>query len=259
MPDDGAERYGSDAHDRLLARIDALLRESEKRTLQALRSTAAATERSGRTEANRVFAQVEALLWLRDALRLEHPLPPTRGWAASPDLLLEVVRYIEEHRPGIVVELGSGVSSIVIAASLRRWGPGRLVSIDHDETYATRTRLELSRQGLSSTAVVLQAPLGDVIIQGQAWPWYELEENAVPNGIALLFVDGPPGPTGRLARYPALPVLFDRLGGSAAVILDDGARPDEREVVDRWQREFPAFEAVELPVEKGAWLLTRVP
>ena len=58
----------------------------------------------------RLFAQVEAMGWLQQQLGLQHPLPPTRGWAASPDLLVELVRLIDETRPEHVLELGSGVS-----------------------------------------------------------------------------------------------------------------------------------------------------
>ena len=40
--------------------------------------------------------------------------------------------------------------------------------------------------------------------------------------------------TGPIARYPAVPVLLDRLSSTAAVVLDDMVRQDEQEVVRRW-------------------------
>jgi hypothetical protein len=57
--------------------------------------------------------------------------------------------------------------------------------------------------------------------------------------IELLVVDGPPAyAQGHgLARYPALPVLHDRLAPSATIILDDAERPGEREIIRRWQLE----------------------
>ena len=60
------------------------------------------------------------------------------------------------------------------------------------------------------------------------------------DGIDLVFVDGPPGTTGPLARYPALPVLRDRCAPGARFILDDAARPDERTIINRWTREHGA-------------------
>ncbi len=243
--------------DKVIAKVDALVRASEQRILQAIKVTIEASARAERQRLNMMFAQVEALISLRDALRLEHPLPPTRGWAASPDLLLLIVRHIEATKPRLVVELGSGVSTIVIAASLRRSGSGRSVSLEHDPDHAARTRTELDRQGLSSLADVVHAPLRDLSVGEGTWRWYGAPRDAIPQCIDLVFVDGPPGTTGPLARYPALPVLFDRLAPGASIILDDGARPDEREIVARWQSEYPGFDGRELPLEKGAWVLTR--
>jgi hypothetical protein len=57
--------------------------------------------------------------------------------------------------------------------------------------------------------------------------------------IDLLLVDGPPAYAAghALARYPALPVLGDRLASGATVVLDDAERPGEQEVLRRWERE----------------------
>jgi hypothetical protein len=43
-------------------------------------------------------------------------------------------------------------------------------------------------------------------------------------GVDLLFVDGPVGDTSPQARYPALPVLADRLTDDTLVLLDDSNR-----------------------------------
>lgn len=257
VSNDTEGRSPNDELDALLARVEALVRASEARILEAVRLAAAAGEDSTGNRLDAIFAQVEALLSLRDILPFEHPLPPTRRWASSPDLLVSIVRHMESSKPSLVVELGSGVSTVVIAASLRRSGSGHVLSLEHDERFGARTRAELARQGLSALATVIDAPLGDVTVRGELFRWYTLPPDAVPPGIGLVFVDGPPGVTGPLARYPALPVLFDRLAPGAAIILDDGARPDEREIVARWQREFAGFDTEYLPLEKGAWVLSR--
>ena len=58
--------------------------------------------------------------------------------------------------------------------------------------------------------------------------------------IDLLVVDGPPAfAAGHgMSRYPALPVLRERLASGATVVLDDIERPGEQEVVERREREF---------------------
>jgi predicted O-methyltransferase YrrM len=223
------------------------LERTAKAAQKRLREHVTATER-------RLFAQVEAMGWLQQQLGLRHPLPPTRGWAASPDLLVELVRLIDETRPERVLELGSGVSTVVMAARLRSTGRGTLTALEHDPSYAAGTRRELELQGLDDVATVLEAPLTRVRVGETEWTWYDLPEGLSP-GVGLLLVDGPPGTTGSLARYPALPLLAGRLAPGAILVLDDAARPDEQEIVKRWQAERPDLEVRSLTSESGAALL----
>src|SRR5262245_39338462 len=67
------------------------------------------------------------------------PLPRPGGWAVSADLLAELSRRIIAERPRLVVELGSGLSTIVTGLMLRPFQDARLVSIEHDTEYAQRT------------------------------------------------------------------------------------------------------------------------
>lgn len=55
----------------------------------------------------------------------------------------------------------------------------------------------------------------------------------------MLIVDGPPGRVNKDARYPALPLLHERLNPGAHVFLDDATRPDERRILTQWLAEFP--------------------
>src|SRR5579864_4662100 len=87
------------------------------------------------------------------------PLPPPGGWAASTDLLGELMRLIMLRPTRLVVELGSGLSTLVIAAALRANGSGRLISIDADPDYAASTRAQLQRHGLGEWAEVRGATL----------------------------------------------------------------------------------------------------
>src|SRR3712207_7775099 len=52
-------------------------------------------------------------------------------------------------------------------------------------------------------------------------PWYSTSALADVDEINLLLVDGPPGNTSKLARYPAVPALRDKLGPGATVMLDE--------------------------------------
>jgi len=100
-------------------------------------------------------------------------------------------------------------------------------------------RRQLERDGLSALARVVEAPLRPHPLALDSAPWYD--EAALgelpPDGIELLLVDGPPGYGEGMARsrYPALPVLADRLASGALVVLDDAGREGEGQILDRWE------------------------
>lgn len=201
-------------------------------------------------EGQNTFQQLEALQALYVELRLQAGLPATRGWAGSPDFLLELATYIRRAKPKIVVECSSGVSTIVIARCLQLIGTGHVFSLEHDPQFAERTRHNLQRHNLIAWATVLDSPLVVHRISDSTWPWYAL--NGIPEGpIDLLVIDGPPFSVGPLARYPAGPLLFGRLAEPAAVFLDDAGREDEQRAMKRWSREFPRLEWSRVRAEKG--------
>ncbi|WP_208596217.1 hypothetical protein [Vreelandella aquamarina] len=71
------------------------------------------------TVQNRLYAQLESLSWLQRRLTIKGQLPPLRGWATSPDVLLRLHAHIMATRPQVIVEFGSGASTLVIADALR--------------------------------------------------------------------------------------------------------------------------------------------
>ena len=231
---------------RLEARILASVATSQARILDA-----------SNRRLNDALLQVESLVWLESTLGLTVPLPPTRGWAASPDILVELVRLIAMRQPRVVCEVGSGVSTIVMAAALRRFGSGSLTAIEHDGGFAKLTRSYIEAENLSGIAEVIVAPLGSVELDSTAWPWYQVPLQAIPKSIDLLFIDGPPAATGRLARYPAMPILGPALTAEATVVMDDTHREDERDIAARWLAEDETLSGREVDTEKGAWIFTK--
>ena len=167
------------------------------------------------------------------------------------------MRAIAARRPQCVVELGSGLSTLVIAAALRSNGAGRLLSIDADEGYAAQTRDELLRQGLGEWVELRFAALTEMKCEGIARPWYDTRVLADLSQVELLLIDGPPTALRADIRYPALPFFWGRLAPGAIVLLDDAARPAERAMAAAWQRQFPDATYEYLHLEKGALRITR--
>lgn len=208
-------------------------------------------------ESGSLFNQIQAYHALVELIQPRRPLPPLRGWAASPDFLLHVASHALAEHPQTIVECSSGASTLVLARCCELNGSGRVFSLEHDPHFARQTRERLREQGLESWATVVDAPLKPAMNR-DAGPWYSTD--ALPSlgtGIDLLVIDGPPGDSAPLARYPALPSLYPRLSNHCAIFLDDAARKDEVEIVRRWLADFPAFNATQLQAEKGCVRLLR--
>lgn len=161
------------------------------------------------------------------------------GWAISACFLDRLIREIEIRKPNLVVECGSGTSTIVIAACLKQLGKGRIVSLDHEEKYANITRNLLNVEGLEDCAQVITAPLEKMEINNQSWHWYAFDPAIYfESNIDILSVDGPPGYINPLSRYPALPKLAEYLSNNCLIMLDDGNRTDEMQIANRWTNDF---------------------
>ena len=50
----------------------------------------------------------------------------------------------------------------------------------------------------------------------------------------MLVIDGPPGFIQKHSRFPALPLLFDKMADQSIIFMDDAAREDEKEIVSMW-------------------------
>ncbi|WP_116247914.1 O-methyltransferase [Nocardiopsis sp. FIRDI 009] len=212
------------------------------------------------------YEQQVAWTELRETLDTAAFMPPLRGWAASPDVLRVLVRHIDRLRPDLVVEFGSGASSVWLGYALRRAGGGRLVAIEHDARYAELSRDLVTAHGLDDMIEIRHAPLTEIAPQEStvgdetvltADRWYDASVLADLEGIGLVFVDGPPQATGRQARYPAVPTVLPHCTEDAVIVLDDADRPDEQAIGDRWLAEHPELQRVEEYTEKGAHVFSR--
>jgi predicted O-methyltransferase YrrM len=240
----------------LAGRIGHLAAESTRTLETARRAETGIWE--VKKEIRQTFRQLEALQNLSAVLPAGEVLPATRGWAASPDLLVVLVDLVITERPSLVVECGSGASTLWLALAMRRFGiDGRIIALDHDPVFASKTRDLLARHDVRDLAEVRDAPLESFSLDGQSYSWYARRAWEDLTGIDLLFVDGPPATTGHQARYPALPLLIGSLSPAATAVLDDLVVPDMQKVLRLWLDVYPDFGSEILPLEKQAAVLRR--
>jgi predicted O-methyltransferase YrrM len=189
-----------------------------------------------------------------------YPLPFGGGWALTADAAAVLVREIALNSPNTIVELGSGVSTVLIGRMLKQAGRGRLISLDHDPHWAEQTRKHVRASGLEDFVQVLDAPLGKQRFGDREYDWYQVPEQLRRAGeIDMLVVDGPPqrlDPSGT-PRYPALPAFQAQLSPQALIFIDDAKRPQEQAMVERWLEEYPDYEHRMYETVPGTCLLRR--
>lgn len=174
---------------------------------------------------NRLYAQLESLSWLERALKLRFSLPPLRGWAASPDVLLGLHEHVRLTRAYLSREhLDAWVD--LRLAPLQPW--------DHEH---------LGHEAKKPNDPPVR--------------WYDLTMLYGLEDINLLFVDGPPGSTCSHARYPAMPALAKSLAGGAQVWMDDTVRAEEKAICEAWVAAY-SFKVEYHSLEKGLGVLSSI-
>jgi hypothetical protein len=153
------------------------------------------------------------------------------GWD-NPVWSAEAIYLCECHAsalksPGPILECGSGLSTIVLAAAAHAQHH-TLISLEHHQSWQQRVSNELRRLQLSNATVVF-APLRSY----GAFDWYDTGAVCIPNDIGLVVCDGPPGKT-RGGRYGMLPLMGDYLHRPCVILLDDYGRNEEKDIATAW-------------------------
>ena len=194
------------------------------------------------------YRQTEAMQQLLSLLKFSAPVPPTRSWAASPDLLLTLAQLVRKHNPKLVVELGSGVSTLVVAKA----GAKKVISIDHSGEFADKTREVLKEhkvRGVEIRVAQLKAHISGV-------DWYDTAVIKDLKRIDLLIVDGPPGSKNPEARMPARAEFIAKLSPKAIVVIDDVNREGERKLAESFAKALPNHVLTIYPHEKGTAVIS---
>lgn len=193
------------------------------------------------------YRQLEAFIQLNSLIKLSAPLPSTRGWAASPDLLLTLAHLVQSNKPKMVVELGSGISTVVMSKA----GAKKIISFDGSEEYSRQTRELLLAHGAKGVEVRFAklAPFEN------STAWYDVNAFKDLKKIDLLVIDGPQGGDDANARYPAIKVLLSKLSPKAIIVLDDVKRVGEKKLADDFAAALPNHELEILDHEKGTAII----
>ena len=251
--------------------------------LDALKKTQSALHSAFKREIDNALQQSVAYTGLHDYFalgRLPVVTPWKRGWPASPDFMCWLVERIEQNDYDLILEFGSGMTTLytakTLAARIRRDASrkvARVLSFEHQEEFCRKTRDLLAQGGCNEildSVEVVHVPLQPYTApDGTTYQYYACEEQLAalsaayksPASRILVTVDGPPGATGKNARYPAFPLVMRYLASAHIdFLLDDYFRDDERELAGAWQSACATaglgISVTERACEKGAFLLS---
>lgn len=211
------------------------------------------------TEVCGLFSQIQAYHDLLSLIQPQKPLPPLRGWAASPDFLLIIASHALSRKSKTILECSSGASTLVLARYCQLSEIGHVFSLEHDSKYAEQTRNQLKEHGLDMWATVIDAPLVTYpALNNQHWYSLETLDLLQGNSVEFLVIDGPPSTTAPLARYPAIPLLETKFAENCTIMLDDANRKAETATLQRWLAEYPGFKLSMVEAEKGCARLDRI-
>lgn len=164
---------------------------------------------------------------------------PLTDAAAGPHYYAHILNDIIINNKKNIVDIGSGISTILIARLLKINNiPASVISIDHDRNWQNIVNNILKRDGIDHYVSFITSP----IIKSNKYTWYDKKKIVFPDNyyIDTLLVDGPIGMTSHLARLEAVPFLKKYLSSDCYTIyLHDTDRPDEKEIVRLWVTELP--------------------
>lgn len=206
---------------------------------------------------NGKYKQLEILTSIYSTLDIKIPLPETGGWAASPDLLRKISETIFHKQPTIIVEASSGVSSIIAGYCLKKIGKGKIISLEHDILYVEKSRALIQKHQLEGYVEIIHAPLIEYQINNKEWVWYDISALKKTSSIDMIIVDGPPYYIQKLSRYPVIPLLYEKMSDNSILLLDDGARDEEKTMTKMWKEEFEHILIEYFPFESGAFVLNK--
>jgi len=175
------------------------------------------------------------------------PYLPFNGGALRPICMAYILNEIIINQREMVIEFGSGLSTIVMARLIKKNKLNtRVISIEHNENWASILQSYLENEGLQGFVEIVtvnlketETPLGPV-------KWYDYD-TFLPvisdKKFDLVIIDGPPADREKIkySRFPALFKLENNLADDFCLMLDDANREGEQDLVKYYRDRNEAF------------------
>ena len=201
--------------------------------------------------------QLEAFLGIQNFFLTGEHLPSMHGWPISPDFALYLIDLINTKNYNIIIEFGSGTSTVLIAKTIQKLSNNHeeskypivtYIAFEHLEKYFFQTKTLLQQAKAEKNVTLLLTHLKNYTSpEGLSFKYYDCDNKLKELSRSLntkykrilLVVDGPPGSTNKYARYPALPKVTQIFPNCHIdILLDDYIRQEEKDIADMWVTEL---------------------
>jgi predicted O-methyltransferase YrrM len=165
-------------------------------------------------------------------------------WSLAADSINYLEAELRRCRPKRVLEFGSGVSTVVLAAIMRSLAPPfsrpSVISIEQDSQEIVRTNRLLRSASLESDVRLVHQPLVLCRVYDASILCYGLEPAHLAAAFAdgkadFILIDGPVGPSG--CRVATLPRVLGVVSSGARFLMDDALRDGELGVARAWTKD----------------------
>ena len=203
------------------------------------------------------YRLLEAAITLNTSVELRSPLPPLRGtFAMGPDAAAYVIRTVLQSAPNQVVEVGSGVSTVLLASALR--GLGR----DQHPIPRSRSRIRGPDLGVppSEPARAQGGPRSRALDRGRSRRRDAVlvrPRRACRSLRGRIRARRRSAFVGRFSREVSgrPPCWRTRWLPGALIFIDDAERESETETIRLWASRFPVTVVDRPNLERGGVLL----
>ena len=186
-----AEKLAADRHkqitkhilkvNRQLKKQNALLNAHLKKQNTGLINVRKGLESFVKNEIFNATKQLEAFLSVQHYLETGELIGEMHNWPISPDFALYLIQLLEINDYDLVIEFGSGTSTVLIAKTIakgtkRRHGksPVRHIAFEHLAKYHAQTLSSLQQAGLSEAVQLVHAPLARYLApNGNTYSYYD--------------------------------------------------------------------------------------
>ena len=181
-------------------------------------------------------------------------------WTLDGSAIADLVQQLDERQPATILEFGSGVSTLVLAAYCRARRTNQstdphVFSLEQDERQVVRTRQALSERKLDQSGTVVHAPVKERRAWGLDVLSYDINGSGLFGLLAgrvvdFLLIDGPAGPYA--TRVETLADVLPACSGSAYWLMDDAFRSGELHLLHLWSQMGLVQRVRVVPIGKGA-------